>query len=170
MPRISVLPILLLFLAGGCRSKNKAYDYKTHPFDKEVIARLPLYDSLSQVLLANFAALQDEIREHSSFDYGRSQGAVLVNPKLPPEATEKINRYMSQLGDKFLSEFSVYKDSTIKYSVKDTNLEGYNITVRERLSYLPNGGTMQRREPPNKDTILNRNWQYWIRFDERELF
>ena len=162
--------ILLLLLVGGCHSKDKAYDYKSYPFDKEVIARLPLYDSLSEVLLANFAALQEEMREHSSFDYGRSKGVSLVNPKLPAEAAEKINRFMEQLGDKFLSEFSVYKDSTIKFSVRDSNIEGYDITVRERLSYFPKGGTMQRREPPDKDTVLNRKWQYWIRFDERDVF
>ncbi|HVG13931.1 MAG TPA: hypothetical protein VM935_03185 [Chitinophagaceae bacterium] len=168
---ITRLPILLLLiLVVRCRAKDKAYDYKSYPFDREVIARFPLYDSLSRVLLANFAALKEEIHEHSSFDYGRSRGANLVNPKLPSEAAKQINRLMEQLGEKFLVEFSVYKDSTIKYSVRDTNLEGYDITVRERLSYFPRGGTIQRKEPPNKDTILNRNWQYWIRFDERDLF
>jgi hypothetical protein len=115
--------------------------------------------------LQNFSALQEEIKEHSSFDYSFSGTASMLNPKLPQEAAEKIKTYQSQLGDRFLFEFSVYKDSTIKYSVRDTDLEGSDVIVRERLSYLPNGGTMQRREPPNKDTILNPNWQYWIRFD-----
>jgi hypothetical protein len=168
MTRLNI--VLLLFLAGGCGTKDKAYDYKSYPFDKEVMARLPLYDSLSRVLLANFAALQEEIRDHSSFDYGRSPGASLVNPKLPSEAAGKINGFMEELGEKYLAEFSVYKDSTIKFSVRDADIEGYDITVRERLSYFPKGGTIQRKEPPNKDTVLNSNWQYWIRFDERDLF
>ena len=162
--------LLLLFFAAGCGSNNKTYNYKNHPFDTKVIAKLPLYDSISQVLLQNFSALQDEMKEHSSFDYGRSKTANLVNPALPAEAAEKINRYMKQLGDDFLTEFSVYKDSSIKYSVRDTDLKGYGIIARERLSYLPNGGTMQRRESPDKDTILNSKWQYWIRFDEKPLF
>ena len=170
MKKICALHIILLFVVAGCRSKEKTYDYKSHPFDKEVIARLPLYDSLSQVLLANLSAMQKDMKEHASFDYGRSMGAKLVNPQLPKDATEKINHYMAQLGDKYLTEFSVYKDSSIKYSVRDTNLEGYDITARERLSYLPNGGKMQHREPPNKDTILNQHWQYWIRFDDKPLF
>ena len=93
-----------------------------------------------------------------------------MNPKLPSDAAEKINRIMNELGDKFLTEFSVYKDSSIKYSVRDTDLEAYGITVRERLSYLSNGSTMRRREPPGKDTILNQNRQYWIRFDDRAVF
>jgi hypothetical protein len=163
--------LLFLCFAVGCGSNNKkTYNYKNHPFDAQVIARLPLYDSISQVLLQNFAALKDEMKDHSSFDFGRSKTAILVNPALPADAAEKINHYMKQLGDDYLTEFSVYKDSSIKYSVRDTDLKGYDITARERLSYLPNGGTMQRREPPNKDTILNSKWQYWIRFDDKGPF
>lgn len=157
--------IAFFFLVAGCGSKNKAYDYKNHPFDQQVIAKLPLYDSISRVLLQNFLALQEEMKEHASFDYSFSGTASFVNPKLPREAVERISAYQAQLGDQFLSEFSVYKDSTIKYSIRDTDLKFDDVTVRERLSYLPNGGTMQRRKAPDKDTILNRNWQYWIRFD-----
>ena len=168
MARLTAL-LLLLFIAG-CGSGNKTYDYKSHPFDQQVIAKLPLYDSISQVLLQNFAALQNEIKEHSSFDFGRSGTAKLVNPDLPAEAAEKIDRYMKELGEDFLTEFSVYKDSSIKYSIRDTEVKGYDITARERLSYLPNGGTMQRRQAPDKDTILNSKWQYWIRFDDKGPF
>ncbi|RYZ27004.1 MAG: hypothetical protein EOO10_13980 [Chitinophagaceae bacterium] len=163
MIRLTIL--LLCLLAAGCGSNEKAYDSKAYPFDPQVIAKLPLYDSISRVLLQNFSALQEEIKEHASFDYSFSGTASVVNPKLPREAAEKIKAYQAQLGKDFLFEFSVYKDSTIKYSVRDTDVKDHNVTVRERLSYLPNGGTMQRRASPNKDTILNANWQYWIRFD-----
>lgn len=167
---VRLISFCLVITAVSCGTESKTYDYKSHPFDQQVIAKLPLYDSISQVLLKNFAALQDEMKEHSSFDYGFSNSMTLVNPKLPAEAVERIKQYQSELGDGLLSEFSVYKDSTIKYSIRDTELEGYDVTARERLSYLPNGGTMQRREPPNKDTVLNKNWQYWIRFDEKDIF
>lgn len=168
MVRISIF--CLSIFAASCGTDSKTYDYKSHRFDPQVIAKLPLYDSISHVLLQNFAALQDEMKEHSSFDYGFSSSMSLVNPKLPAEAAEKIERFRKELGKDFLTELSVYKDSTIKYSIRDTELKGYDVTARERLSYLPNGGTMQRREAPNKDTILNSNWQYWIRFDEKGLF
>lgn len=157
--------LLLCFLVVSCGSRKKAVDYKAHSFDPQVIAKLPLYDSISRVLLQNFPALQEEIKEHASFDYSFSGTASLVNPKLPQGAAGKIRAFQLQLGEEFLFEFSVYKDSTIKYSVRDTDLKEYGVVARERLSYLPNGGRMQRREPPNKDTILNANWQYWIRFD-----
>ncbi|HUC83022.1 MAG TPA: hypothetical protein VMR70_19090 [Flavisolibacter sp.] len=163
---MSRLPVLLLcVLAAACGSGKKDFDHKSHPFDPEVIAKLPLYDSISSVLLQNFSALQNEIKEHASFDYSFSGTAAAFNPKLPNDALQKIRTYQARLGEDFLFEFSVYKDSTIKYSVRDRELKDQGVTVRERLSYLPNGGTMQRRNPPNKDTILNRNWQYWIRFD-----
>ena len=134
------------------------------------MVRLPLYDSLSELLLSKFPALQEEMKEHASFDYGRSAGANLVNPKLPSGVAEKVDELIAQLGDKFLTEFSVYKDSTIKYSIRDINVKGHDITVRERLSYFPKGSNMSPKEPPTKDTILNRNWQYWIRFDEKDIF
>ncbi len=162
--------LLFILSAAGCGSKNKTYNYKNHPFDEQVITKLPLYDSIGQLLIQNFAALQQEMKDHSSFDYGRSAAATLVNPRLPPDVSEKINGFMKELGSDYLSEFSVYKDSTIRFSIRDTDLKEYGITARERLSYLPNGGSMQRREPPNKDTILNSKWQYWIRFDEDEPF
>lgn len=165
-----LLFIALFFLAAGCGSERKAYDAKSHPFDQQVIARLPLYDSISRVLLQNFSALQEEMKEHSSFDYSFSSTTGLVNPTLPQEAAKRINSLQKQLGETFLFELSVYKDSSIKFSIRDTDLDGYDLTVRERLSYLPNGGTMQRREPPDKDTVLSPNWQYWIRFDEEDIF
>ena len=163
------LILLLLSFAAGCGSKNE-YNYQQYGFDQQVISKLPLYDSIGQVLLQNFAALQEEMKEHSSFDYGRSKTARLVNPALPAAAAEKIHTYMEALGDDFLTEFSVYKDSSIKFSVRDKALEGHDLVARERLSYLPNGGRMQRREPPDKDTILHGNWQYWIQFDEKPVF
>lgn len=163
MKRFAVL--LACALALGCGSNDKAYDFKAYPFDHEVIDRLPLYDSISQVLLQNFAALQEEMKKHASFDYSFSGPASMVNPKFPAEIVEKIRAFQSRLGKTFLFELSVYKDSSIKYSVRDSTLKGSGVTVKERLSFLPNGGNMQRRQAPNKDTALNANWQYWIRFD-----
>ena len=168
MSRLSI--IMLSFLVAGCGSREKKYDFKSYPFDQQVIDKLPLYDSIGRVLLQNFAVLQNEMKEHSSFDYSFEGTTGLVNPELPKAMVEKIRSVQAQLGNQFLFEISVYKDSTIRYSVRDSSLKGFDIIARERLSYLPNGGPMQRREAPNKDSILNQNWQYWIRFDEREFF
>jgi hypothetical protein len=162
------ISILLLF-AAGCRSDSADYDYQNHPFDQQVIARLPLYDSISAVLIRNFPALMPDIKEQSAFEYRRSEGANSLYQKLPRPAAEKISGYLAQLGDGFLTAIDVYRDSSIRYSIRDTYLEKYYVTIRDRLSYYPNGGNMRRREAPDKDTILNKNWQYWIRFDEQGL-
>ena len=147
MIRIPVL--LFLFLAAaGCRSKEKTYDYAAHRFDPQVIERLPLYDSLSRLLIQNFPSLQPDIKEKNSILYERSKGPSFRSVTLPPETVAKINGYLQQLGENFITGFSVYKDSSIKYFVRDTYLEPYYLTVRDRLSYFPNGRIMKHREPP----------------------
>ena len=163
------LTLLFLLFLAGCRTAEE-YNYAQHQFDPQTIKKIPLYDSLRQVLLQNLSVLEPQIKEEGAFMYNRSEGDLPLNGKMPAAAAEKINQYFAQLGDKYFGGFSVYKDSTIRYTVRDTFLERYQLNIREHISYYPNGGTMRRRKAPDKDTILNRNWHYWIRFDKEEMF
>ena len=55
MARISVI---LFFLVAGCHSNDTPAELPDHPYDEQVIARLPVYDSLVHELLAYYPLLQ----------------------------------------------------------------------------------------------------------------
>ena len=93
-----------------------------------------------------------------------------VFTKLPPEAATKIDQYFTKLGKDFIDGFDVFKDSTIKIYIRSSPSETSQVDIEENLSYYPNGSNILRREFPVKDTILNKHWQYWIRFNKRGLF
>jgi hypothetical protein len=168
MPKLFL--IVCVFLTANCGSNDPVYDYQNHRFDLQVIEKLPAYDSLSHLLIQNFSSMQQDIKENNYFDYGRAQDTSYLYKKLPRESADKVISYFSQLGENFINGFAVFKDSTIKYYIRDKYLDSFSLTIRERLSYFPNGGTMPQRESPGKDTALNKNWQYWISFDEKDFF
>jgi hypothetical protein len=90
---------------------------------------------------------------------------------LSQDEAAKIKAYITQLGPNFFYGFDLYKDSTMKFYVRDTLLKSYHLEMYERLSFFPAGtDSIKKRDFPSRDTILNRNWQYWIRFDEGGLF
>lgn len=168
MARISV--IIFLCLAASCRNKNLTSIFQNHKFDKEVIDKLPLYDSLTNVLLENYPSIRPHIEPEGSYRYLPAEDGNDLDKVLPKPGADKVKQYLSQLGADFIYGIDVFKDSTIRISVRDTYIQADHLHIRERLSFLPKGGSFQEREFPVKDTILNRNWQYWISFDEQFLF
>jgi len=114
--------------------------------------------------------MQEGIKADNYFDYRNFPDTTELYKIFPRAAADKIISYFSQLGEHFIKRFSVFKDSTIRYSIRDSSLEQFSLTMREWLSYFPNGGMMQHREGLAKDTMLNKNWQYWISFDKRRFF
>ena len=167
MARISVI---LLFLVAGCHSNEAPAELPDHPYDEQVIARLPVYDSLVHELLAYYPLLQKPNENETYSMYKLSTDSNVLYGRLPLQGANKVRQYFTQLGDDFIFGFQLYKDSSIKIFIRDSYSGQYNLTISERLSFYPAGGNMRRREPPIKDSILNRNWQYWISFDERWLF
>ena len=164
---------LVLFLCAGCQSEKEkvSEDYDNYTFDPKVIEKLPVYDSLASVILKNFPLFLKQIKEDDSyraFRYMPSSDEVLNS--LPTEIAPKIGEYFSLLGKEFIYGFDVFKDSTIKIYIRASYSQKSDVKIWENLSYYPPGTYMRRRELPDKDTILNKNWQYWIRFHKRGLF
>jgi len=86
---------------------------------------------------------------------------------LPQEPGTKVKQWFKQLGDSLIFGFTLYKDSSVKIFVRDTYLDAYKLNVRERLSFNPKGATIKNREFKTRDTLLNKNWEYWIWFDDQ---
>jgi hypothetical protein len=163
---IRIFALIIIFLAAGCDSKEVKQQYQDHPFDQRVIEKLPIYDSLCAVLIRNFPFYQKEILENNAFKLVFTRDSSGIYKQLPKEASLKINQYYRQLGTDFIYRLDIYKDSSIRISIRDTFIEKSKINIGERLSFFPDSTGIRKREFPTKDTILNHQWQYWISFNE----
>jgi len=163
--------IVALSLLYGCQSKYSKYDFKNHKFDRQVIERLPLYDSLSWVLVRYFPSIEQHFKNGMLFQYITSKDGNDLYQAYPKEGADKIKGLLNKLGGQFIYGFQVFKDTTMKFFISDTYIQEYNVDIFERLSFFPRADSIKHKEPPTKDTILNKHWQYWIQFDERvDLF
>ena len=172
MPRISLL--IYFCVAAGCSSPSKELtaDYDNYKFDQQVIQRLPVYDSLAGVILENFPSFKKLINENDSYRsyrYMPVSDDSDLSKKLPQQGAAKINQYFTALGTNFIYGFDVFKDSTIKIYIRKSFSKKDKVDIGENLSWYPPGSNIRRREFPVKDTILNKNWQYWIWFDKRNV-
>jgi len=157
-------------LLAACRS-GQPYDIKNHPFNKQVIEKLAIYDSLGKAIIQHYSAIYKPTKGEPSYVYIDYQDGDEIYKDLSPDEAAKIKGYITQLGPNFFYGFDLYKDSTMKIYVRDTLLKDYRLDVAERLSFFPAGtDSIKKRDFPSRDTILNRNWQYWIRFDNQGLF
>jgi hypothetical protein len=167
-------PKLSLHLAGlfcatilqtGCRNSDLNSTFKNHQFDKQVIERLPVYDSLANTILANYPSAQFNHRTNSYRYIPNLDGNDLYKV-FSKEAGDKVKQLLTQLGPNLGYGFECYKDSTMKFLIRDTYIGKNHLSIRERLSYYPPGKNIRHREFPIKDTILTNHWQYWISFEE----
>jgi hypothetical protein len=172
---LTILSLAFFFLAvAGCDEGEKEItaELNDHKFDQQVIDKLPLYDSLVATIIANFPSFQKYIKDedsYRSFRYMPTSEDPDVFIKLPPAAALKIDPIYNSLGKDFIYGFDIFKDSSVKINVRTRFSAGSKIDIQENLSYYPHGN-FRDREFPEKDTILNKNWQYWARFDQRGVF
>lgn len=162
-------------LAAGCHSESEkvSSDNYTYEFDPQVIEKLPIYDSLASSILEKFSLFQKIINENDSYrayKYMPTSKENGVFTKLPEGSALKIDQYYAKLGTKFIFGFDVFKDSTIKIYIRRISSETSQDYVEENLSYYPAENKIWRRDYPDKDTLLNKHWQYWARFKKRGLF
>lgn len=167
--------LLFMFALPGCHSEREQVgdDFDKYKFDPLVIAKLPLYDSLIAAIITNSPSFQKFIRDedgHRSFTYlpfSTDDPDVFI--KLPPAAAPAVDPYFNRLGKDFIYGFEIFRDSSIKVYVRKKITPGSKVHIWENLSYYPKAN-IRPREFPDKDSILNRNWQYWVRFSRESLF
>jgi hypothetical protein len=164
-----IFALLLLCFVVGCGTKDHPYDYQHYGFDKQVIGKLPLYDSLVSLLIKNYPL----IYQHTKGPFYRfipSEDGTRLYKELPQEDAVKVKDYFTQIGDSLITGFDFYRDSTIKIFVRDIYVQSDHLNIEERLSFYPNEAGIKRKEYPIKDTIINTHWQYWISFDKEAFF
>jgi hypothetical protein len=162
-----IFVITILCVATACRTKSSYFNIQGQKFDNKVIEQLPIYDSLSHLLIENYSAIRPHFQEGNSFEYIWYRHGNELYKILPQEPGTKVKQWFKQLGDSLIFGFALYKDSSVKIFVRDTYLDAYKLNVRERLSFNPKGATIKNREFKTRDTLLNKNWEYWIWFDDQ---
>lgn len=166
---------LVLCAGAGCDSGSEevSVEYNHYRFDNNVIAKLPVYDSLVTAILQRFSFFRQYIRDkdsYRSFRYIPLSTDVDVFKRLPPEIAAAIDPYFNRLGYDFIYGFDVFKDSSIKINIRNNESKRDEINIGESLSWYPAGSTIKRRQFPVKDTILDKHWQYWTGFYKRSPF
>ena len=168
MTRIIISFAIILMVS--CQLKDEPYDIANHRFDTQVINKLPLYDSLCNTILRNHAAFIKNPGDNPFYQYIRRQDSLELYQIVSKQDGDKILNYFSQLGDNFIYGFDLYKDSSIKIHVRTTYLKANNLEVREKLSFVPSGANKTKRDGDYKDTVINKNWLYWVMFEKPQLF
>ena len=162
---VKMYAVLCLLLAISCRPKS-TYDFANHKFDQKVIDKIPIYDSLAKLLIQNFPSIQEYFKQNPSYHYEPYWDSVDLYKRFPQESAAHIDKVYHLLGDNFIYAFEVFRDSSVRFSIRDSYNKEHQLTIREYLSYYPNGATSKKRDFLFKDTIVNKNWLYWVLFDE----
>ncbi|HEX2684586.1 MAG TPA: hypothetical protein VHL77_11665 [Ferruginibacter sp.] len=161
------------FAFTGCDSgeDDVKAEMNAFSFDQQVINKLPLYDSMVSAIIRNFPSFSKYIRDkdsYHSFRYIPGSEELEVFFKLPPAAAPAIDPIYNSIGKDHIYGFEIFRDSSVKVFVR-TRLTGSKVDITEFMSYF-SGGNFRKREFPEKDTILDKHWQYWARFDKRGAF
>lgn len=170
---IPVCVFMSLCIITGCKTENMALTaFKSYTFDTAVIAKLPLYDSLTTAISEKIGMILKHIHDDDSYHAFRympaSKDAELFT-KMPAETGAEIDRHFHNIGKDYIYAFDVFKDSTIKIYIRRRILDS-KVEMEETLGYYPAGKTIGAKEYPVKDTILNNHWQYRARFDNPGFF
>ncbi|MFT3907955.1 MAG: hypothetical protein QM737_00905 [Ferruginibacter sp.] len=170
-----LLLLLLVCTAAGCHSHSEKSSsaYDTYKYDPKVIEKLPDYDSLAVSILENLSLFKQKIDENEEFHvycYRPASNEPDIFNKLPQGINPNIDHYFSKLGKDLIYGFDVFKDSTIKIYISSRPSATTPETIEENLSYYPIANSIRHREFPDKDTVLAKHWQYWIRFKTHDLF
>lgn len=172
--RFRICLLLVLFISGCTANKKEISNaLDTYHFDQEVIHKLPVYDSLARYLLQEMSPLFQTIDSndgYQAFRYLPAYNETDLFNKLPAEIKLQINDFFTKLGKNYIYGIDVFKDSSVKIHVRLSEGTKALVTMNENLSYLPEGKTHRKRQFPDRDTILNKHWQYWVRVDEQEFF
>ena len=173
--RTSILIIALFSVCCSSCNTDKEFvqpEFDKYQFDRQVIAKLPLYDSLAAAISAQlpvFHKILNKDEGYMAYQYMPASTEDWIHRSLPPEAGTEISRFYNQLDSNFIYGFDVFRDSSIKIYVRTTRAESGLVDIEEHLAYIPSG-KMKKREFPEKDTVLNNRWQYWTRFNKQDIF
>ena len=166
--------IFLIILISCEDSYYWRKDFENQKFDKVVINKLSLYDTLRKGILQNYSEFQWEEKQSSltyiyNFDTTYYKGGI-NHFDIPRKIRSEIIQLFSKIGQTNILGFTIYKDSLLKIYVRNTFLDEHYLDVRESLNWYPQKNKIEKLEFPYKDSLLSEKWQYEIWYDKRSEF
>ncbi len=165
--------LLLLLLIAGCKhSMTTSAELEKHSFDQAVINKLPLYDSIRQILLDNydsisFTATGGDFLYNYYGDSGESR-------YIPKQYENRIFELCNKIGKDNITNFTLTGDSLLTFTIRNERVTMHDPTetITENLYWLSNeskryslqNGVMTRDtiNTVAKDTMLGHDWKYEI--------
>lgn len=169
--KITTLLILSIFTLISCSNKKPFEErFKTQKFDKEVIKRIKLYDTLRLYLTHHMKQIFKtpapvEIQT-ANFNYCDCN-IVSKGKQIPDTIINAISPILKQIGYNYLFKIEIDSDSTFTAYVKNKYLPDFNLDVRERLIWRKDPNQIIIDKYKVKHTIINTNWDYMIWYDKR---
>ena len=170
-----LLSFLLFLTLFSCKnSKDFKGDFEKQKYDTTVINKLPQYDTIRQIVLANLDSFfTHDNKNDFTYIYNFGTSAQIVgysNNDIPNVIYPKIDQMFKSVGKENIFGFTVSKDSTVEILIRNKHLSKYFLDVRERLYWFPTKSIIPDAEFPYKDTLLAYNWQYKIWYGKRAEF
>jgi hypothetical protein len=172
--KVSIALFFLSILFGCKDSYYWKKDYINHRFDKVVINRISLYDTLRQTILQNYNEFPwDNTKTNLIYVYNfdtSNQRSGDNHFDIPRKIRPHFVQLFNKIGQDNIVGFIIEKDSSLEILVRNTFIDKYYLDVRERLSWYPQTNKIEKFEFPIKDTLLTEKWQYQIWYDKRSEF
>lgn len=165
--------IFLLMVLLGCQGQQQKWKalYQNHPFDKTVAGKLNQYDSLVTIILQNHPTFIPARNQRASYRFQPGEEDAYYTHPIPDSLKQQIRFWFDKIGADYIAAFDTYQDSTVRLHIRRKWAEHTAVEIQEFLSYYPIDTMPKKiRTFPEKDTMLNKHWQYWIRFSKGDFF
>jgi hypothetical protein len=153
---------LAFFYSCGSNSYHSYQDYervfKSTRFDKTVISKIQLYDSLERLILRNLDSLiPDDIEIYD----------IKNLTALHPALSIQFQKAFQQIGTNYIDKFTLSKDTILSFTIRETYDRSIDSYMTETLSPKRDNAEEKGSYPFLKDTLINRKWVYSIHVDAK---
>jgi len=163
-----LLPLVIALFTVSCGSDPMHHDERDlegHQFDHAMIDKLPIFDSLRQLIISNY----DSFRiggAFNDFTYVHNfDTAAQPTLDIPSHIYPSVAHFFKMIGSD-LEGFTLSKDSTLKFMLREWANGNH---VMESMYWYPYASMIRPAELKRRsnaprsyfqDTVVNSNWQY----------
>ena len=174
MKKLSILSLLIIAISCS-RLTNYRKELQQHPFNQEIISKLPLFDALRQQILSFYDSLDfengyDPYTNTSDmlFYYNHFFNSTEQYHKIPEQLYENIVPICNEIGEGNIDGFTILKDSTMVFWISSSKASyNHDLKIVETLYWYPDS-IPKAEEYPRKDTMLNKQWKLQVWYDQKK--
>lgn len=173
MKLIIFVVLLLITIASCTEKKDFKSTFEAQKFDKEVMKRIELYDTLRLYLTKNINQIfkKPGLVEPQTANYNYCKcNIVATGMQIPDTIINGIKPILKRIGYNYLFNVEIESDSTFTVYIRNNYISDFNLDVRERLIWRKNPNQLIIDKLTIKHTIINHYWDYMIWYDKRMGF